>query len=863
MDRITNYYKELGQTTDEEKRASIQKVINEESLLAAKYAIPNELDQMLASIGATNVNAFTSEDMTVYHNSFPSNQMNRWLELYSSRFENPVFRLFQSELETVYEEKNRANDNFGTNLFNTFNKKFWKVHPYGQQTILGETEHLKNPPLHTMYEYFYEYYVPNNMALIISGDFDTEKIIPVIEEKFGDWKAKPVKEYPDYKEEDFKQREFYEVKMSPVKMGILGFRAPGFGHEDNPGITVINNLLSNSEGSGYIDALTNDGKILGAESFNILYNDYSANSIFFAPKLIGQKLEEAENLVLDAINKVKTGEFTEEQLQAVKLNLLIDYESNWENNEERVYQLATCFSSGLPWSTVIQYKSQIESLTKEQIVALANKYYGDNYLVLHSRMGFPKKEKLKKPEFEPVVSKNEVKSEFAEHFHKLPQQQFTPNFVEFKKEVQKADITSLVHLKTSNNPYNDVFSLKIEFGIGQNDLPSLFYFNQLSPYPATKEWNATAFNNKFYELGSSITCRVTLDRLSIELSGLDKNFEASVELLNKYLTEFSADESIIKKVKEDLKAERKFSRNEPTELSNALSEYVLYGDQSKYLIQFDKKKEKSLTASDLLNSFKEAQKYEADITYTGTLPLSKVANSLKDKLPLDQISNKAKPNLYRTRKKADKTIIYFVNDKKAVQSQIKFYIEGKPFKKEHTPQVDAFNHYFGADMSSLVFQEIREFRSLAYSARAFYVTPKKENYNGLFFGYIGCQGDKTKESVGTMLSLINNMPEKTNRIDNIRTSLVQQAQSSRPNFRNLIGQVNRWEKLGYKEDPNKLKIKEYKSLQFNDITRFNQELMKDKPIIITIIGNAKKFNPKELSSFGTLIKLNKKQLYNN
>ena len=171
-----------------------------------------------------------------------------------------------------------------------FNKTFWKVHPYGQQTILGETEHLK---IHAAQNVRVLLYVlcSEQHGCYSLRKFDSKEVVRLIEQKFGKWKAKPVPTYPDYKELPFNGREFHEVRMSPVKIGLLGFRTPEVGHEHNAAIDVINNLLSNTEGSGYIDQLTNESKLLGAQTFSIRYSDYSANAIFFAPKLIGQKLE--------------------------------------------------------------------------------------------------------------------------------------------------------------------------------------------------------------------------------------------------------------------------------------------------------------------------------------------------------------------------------------------------------------------------------------------------------------------------------------------------------------------------------------------------------------------------------------------
>ena len=145
LDSISILYDDLGKTKDEKKRIEIQQEINRISIKAADYAIPNEFNKILSEMGGKGVNASTGYEYINYYNSFPSNQIEKWLEVYSHRFIQPVFRLFQSELETVYEEKNMYADDALNTFFEKFMEKFYKNSPYGQQTILGSSEHLKTP----------------------------------------------------------------------------------------------------------------------------------------------------------------------------------------------------------------------------------------------------------------------------------------------------------------------------------------------------------------------------------------------------------------------------------------------------------------------------------------------------------------------------------------------------------------------------------------------------------------------------------------------------------------------------------------------------------------------------------------------
>ena len=285
LDSIRVKYDELGNTADDDERLAIQSEINRLSLKAGEFAIPNEFDRVLEGMGGTWINAFTSNDVIAYFNKFPGDQVEKWLEIYSHRFMNPVFRLFQAELETVYEEKNRAIDNVFRNLFVTYLENFFKEHPYGQQTVLGSVDHLKNPSLTKMQEYYDTYYVANNMALLISGDFSINETLPLIKEKFGKWKSGEIPLPIEITEAPFNGREKISRRMTPIKIGIMGFRTVPAGHEDEGALSLCNQLLTNESSTGLIDQLQVERKLMHAGTFNMDFADLGANNFIFVPKL--------------------------------------------------------------------------------------------------------------------------------------------------------------------------------------------------------------------------------------------------------------------------------------------------------------------------------------------------------------------------------------------------------------------------------------------------------------------------------------------------------------------------------------------------------------------------------------------------
>ncbi len=863
LDSINYLYEQLGATEIVAQRDSIQLSINRVSQKASEYAIANEMDDILKAMGATGVNAFTSEDYTAYINTFPSNQMGKWLEVYSHRFEKPVFRLFQSELETVYEEKNISMDGGFGKLLEEYNSQMYKVHPYGTQTILGSIEHLKNPSIKKMYAFYDTYYVANNMILALSGDFDTETIKPMIEEKFGKWRTGDVPKFPDYEEEAFQGKTTIEVKMSPIKVGILGFRTPKNGSEDAFTFGITELFLSNYEGTGYLDKLSEEGKLMESISMTMNYNDYSSTMIVYIPKVVGQSFDEARELTLAQIDKLKKGEFSDAYFNAILLNKKKDIALEEESNQSRAMNMVSAFMEGQTFEDFHKKYEALNTLTREDIIRVANKYYGANYLCLESKMGFPKKEKIEKPNFEPVAPKNEGPSVFAKELEEIPTTKVTPRYVNFEKDIQKMDAFNGMKVFAVKNPFNDVFDLEIRYNVGKNTYPNLQYVAHYLSMAGTKDKSSTELKEDFHQFGASYYFSASNNHFSMHIEGLDENLPEIMRLTQDFLLNVQADETKMKSFKGDLEGEKKIDRDEPSYISSSLHAHILLGENADLQRELTKKEMKKLSGAELVDLFKNVIKYEGSINYTGSIPVKEIASLSHKHLVTTEELTPGVPYSIREKKTFNQTKIYIINRKKSVQSQIRFHIAGSARKNSNMPQINAFNNYFGGGMSGLVFQEIREFRSLAYSAYGYYQTPKMEGLPSNFAGFIGCQSDKTNDAIAIMDSLINFMPEKPERMEGITSALMEKAQSSKPNFRYLINAYKYWDLAGYNDDPNKLNAEMYPEIHFEDIVNFQHREIKGKPMVITIVGDASMFDLDRLKQLGEVILIKEKDLYIN
>jgi len=860
LDSISFMYDSLARTTDEITRTSIQLKINNLSLKASDYAIPNEVDVVLRDIGSTGLNAYTSFEQTVFHNSFPANQIEKWMDIYSERFRNPVFRLFQSELETVYEEKNMYLDNQMMTVFEDLLKTFYKHHPYGQQTTIGSAEHLKNPRLSKMMDFYHTYYVANNMALVLCGDFDSEKIIPMIREKFGEWTAGEIPKYTVYTEDTFMGRELKEVKLTPVRIGILGYRTVPNNHPDEVALNLCNSILSNEASTGLFDKLVMDNQLMAASAFSFPGNDLGGTFMLFVPKIIGQKFEDADAMVRAQLDSLRKGAFSDELLEALKLEYRKNREKMLETSQNRAGLLVNAFVSGTTWDEVLNEIRKVEKITREDIIRVANQYYADNYLAYWSNMGFPKKDKINKPDWKPVLPKNtEAKSDFAQQLDKIQELPMQPEFIDFEADLQTGEIRNGYMLYYNTNPYNDVFSLTINYKTGKLNEPKLEQAVMFMNLIGTESKTYQEFRAELQKLGASCDFGVDDNYLTLNIDGFDKNLVPTLRLVNELLTTAKSDETQLDKFIQEAKANYKMMKDDPQTLGDALFAYALYRDQSSYLRQLSLKEIKALKGDELISIFKQATGYNADILYTGKTPYDEVHRAIKENLPLKDNPVEGKYIELQPLPNAANTV-YINQYSKAVQSNIYLYTSGDKLTEQDKAIAAGFNEYFGSGMSSLVFQEIREFRSLSYAAYAIFRSPYYPENHGYLRGFMGTQADKTIEGIQVMSGLFIKMPEKPERMEGIQKALLQSIFTEQPDFRDVPSVVARWKNQGYTSDPREYRYSIYKTMTFDDITKFYTQQVSNRPLVITISGNLKDVSKDDLKKFGTLIDVKQKQI---
>ena len=862
LDSIVFYYDLLGKTTNDNERNKLQLLINNQSVQAAAYANPTEFDKLIKSIGGTGLNAFTQNDMTVYHNTFPGIQIEKWIELYAHRLIHPVFRSFQSELEVVYEEKNKGMDSPFNRLSEEMMSHVFKTHPYGNQSTIGTVAHLKNPSLTKMYAFFNSYYVANNMVLVLSGNFNPDIAIPAIKSNFSMLKSAPVPKFPDYVASKFDKKEVQQVKFTPIKIGIVAYKTVPLGHKDLPILELAINLLTNQSETGIFNKLQLDGKLLFSEAMNLNLNDDGISGCFFAPKIVGQSFEEAEKLIYAGFETLKKGSFSDESLAIIKLEKDRQNKVDLEDIHDRTLLLVQLESIGSSWDEYKKELDMISQISKEDIMRVSSLYFNDNHYLMESSMGFPKKEVITKPGFKPLVSTQVVESEYAKQFLTDIKESSTPKLLDFEKDVETIELSKESRLYITKNPINDVVSFTISYQVGYDSIPLLKFAGSLVPYFYLKEMSRDSIKKAFALLGYTYSGLATDNRFEFIFTGPESNLSKAMPIISKLVKEPLINQADLNTVIEQLISERKMTTKDPAVMGRVLLDYAIFGSQSEYLKQPSRKDAKKMKVEPILKAYQQISDYGVVFHYVGNHTNQFVKSIVLTHFPIKSFE-KTIPRKDKNTNEIHKDIIYVVHNKNSIQSQVFFLQRTPPFSKSTKELVhaEAFNQYMSDGFSGLLMQEIREYRSLAYGTGGSFIAPIEKNNPGYFYAYVGCQGDKSNDAVAVLDTLLKNMPVKPERIQLIKSGLINSFSSNYPFFRALSSTIES-KILDGKSTANQLEeFNLYKTLSFNDIIDFYKQNIQGQPRVITIYGDLKQLNMKKLAEYGQVIKLKQKDIF--
>ena len=871
LDEIEQRFEAYRQLTDPAARKQAYHEIDSVSQLAAKYNIPNEYDKLMALIGSDGTNAFTSFDITCYVENIPSNEVENWARIQADRFQNMVIRGFHTELEAVYEEYNLHLSEDSEKMINALLYKLFPTHPYGTQTTIGTQEHLKNPSITNIKNYFQNYYCPNNVAICMAGDLDPEKTIAILEKYFGDWQPNPDCKQPEY-------APVAEIK-APVDTTVVGLEAeslylgwqfPGAKDRACDTLSLLSQVLSNGR-AGLIDLDINQKMtMLGAAAGDYQLADYSLFFMAGNPRP-GQTLEEARDLLLAEVEKLKSGNFPDDLLPAIINNMKLDQMRTLEHNRARTSMFQDAFVNGIEWKDAVERIDRIAALTKEDLVGFAQRHMKDNYVTVFKRQAEdPNIKKIEKPEITAIPANRDQMSAFVKEIQDTEVEPIQPRFVDFKKDLQESQWISKINdepehrlpLIYKQNTENGISYLVFYFPFGSAADKRLDAASEYLEFLGTDSLTAEQIKQRFYGLACNCYVGVGPYQTTVIISGLDENIDEALALGENYIKNLKVDSAAYAAYVGNVAKAQADGKLQQQECFSRLRAYGTYGPRNSKRNTMTAAELAQTNPQDLVDLIHNILSYEHTVLYYGPRSIGDLTTLLSEKhrLPAELKAPLAFEE-YMEQPTPETEILLAPYDAKNIY-MIAFNNEERPWNVDEMPTAALFNEYFGAGMNGIVFQELRESRGLAYSARAFYdQAPDRKGHPETSYTYIISQNDKMMDCIRTFNEILDTLPQSQSAFEIAKQSLTKQLAAQRTT---RFGVLNAWmaaKERGVDYDINEKIYNALPDLKLEDIVKFADERMARKPRRYMILGNEKELDLPALLQVGPIKRVSLEEIF--
>ena len=861
LDQIEELFEVYRQTTDPEERKAIYHQIDSISYEASKIFIPNEYDKAMAAIGGRGTNAYTSNDVTCYTENIPSNQLENWAKIQADRFENVVLRGFHTELETIYEEYNMYAVMDQEKVSEAAFAALFPKHPY-HTPVIGWGEHLKNPSITNVKKYHDQWYVPNNMAVCLVGDFDPDQAIKVIDKYFG-----PMKPNEDLKKMEFEPEDPITAPVVKDVLGLespslfLAWRFPGANSPEARYLDLISSILTNGK-AGLIDLDVNQQqKTLSMYAISENLADYSAFVILAEP-LQGQSLEEVKDIALAELDKVKKGEFDEDLLTAIINNEKLQFMRMLEMSRAMVRAEVNCFIYDIEWKDFIHNIDELSKITKDDLVAFANEHFNDNYVQINKlEQRDPTDTRIAKPAITPIMMNRDVASAFLQEIQASVVKDIEPVFVDFQKDMSVLEAKSGIPVLYKQNVTNGVFELQYLLETGS-------YADNVMPFAAdylsflgTDDMTPEEVQKAFYRMACTMSVACTGERTYVSLNGLADNMEEAMELVEKVIAHAKANPEALQMLKANTLYERRNAKLDQRSNSSRISSYALYGPKNPSTNVIPSAELMKLTDEALLDKIHGIFSNEHKVLYYGPLSEADAVETINriHNVP-EQLKPVVKGNPFAYLPTTSDNVVLAKYDANQL-NLVGYYNTELPFSVEMAPIITLYNEYFGGGMNSIVFQEMREARGLAYSARANYAIPADLEHPSVFSFTIGTQNDKLIDALSAFDEIINDMPVSENAFKIAKESLISNIRTARTVRSRVLTAYLNAQRRGLDYDLNKVIYEQVPALTLEDVVKFQQEYVKGKPHTYGIVGRTSDMDLKGLSHYGTIREVSTDEIF--
>lgn len=862
LDDIEKRYEMYRITKKPTLRRQMYHAIDSISQLAARYFIPNEYDKLMSAIGAEGTNAYTSNDATCYTEDIPSNEVDNWAKIQADRFQNMVIRGFHTELEAVYEEYNIGLAQDNNKMWEALNAKLFPGHPYGTQTTIGTQEHLKNPSIVNIKNYFNQYYVPNNVAICMSGDFDPDIVIVTIDKYFGQWKRNENLIFPTYVSvPDLQTSVDTTVVGKESELLMIGWKFDKAASLQADTLDVIAKILANDK-AGLLDLdLNQKMKVRYSAAFTENMADYSQLIMLGAP-LSEQSLTDVRSLILEEIEKLKCGDFSEDLLPSVVNNMKLAYYTSLESNKDRADMYVDTFINGKPWEQVVSRLDRISGMTKQQIVDFARRHFLDNYATVFKVQGEDTtQKKIDKPQITAIPTNRDLQSQFVANIISTEVEPIQPKFLNYNKDITKGKTQENTPILYVKNTTDGLFQLSFHYEFGEESNNWLPLAADYAEYLGTEAITAEQLKQQFYKLACDFSINVDSNSTNISLSGLNESLPQAIALMKDFLANAKADKvayqawtgTVLKSLRDN-----KFNQEANYK---ALANYGIYGEYNPTRNMPDSASIVNGDPQKLVNLLKDFSKYQHTVLYYGPSTMQELISVIgKEHKTGERLFPVPARKEYTEQLTPKNEIIIAPYSAKNIY-MTQYHNSGVSWSPERQAIISLFNEYFGGGMNTVVFQELRESRGLAYSAWAGYFTPQRKGHSEFVRTGIISQNDKLMDCIHTFNGIINNMPKSAEALNVAKQSILKRLATERVTKMGIIDSYLKAQRRGINYDLNEKVYNMLPSLSMTDIVEFERQVMAKKPYRYLILGNKDDLDIKGLEEIAPVKQVSTKDIF--
>ena len=521
------------------------------------------------------------------------------------------------------------------------------------------------------------------------------------------------------------------------------------------------------------------------------------------------------------------------------------------------------FVNNEPWEQFVKTFDRISGITKQQIVDFAQRHFRDNYVAVYKRQGVdPNQKKIDKPEITPIPTNRDTVSQFVKDIQQIKVKPIEPRFIDFQKDLTFSKTGNGLPVVSVQNTENGRFELAFRYDFGDEADTRYNYAASYLDYIGTDSLTAEQVRQQFYKLACSHYISVEARSITVWLTGLSENMPQALQLLEHLMQHAKVDQEAYQQYIAIVNKSRADSKLDQQSNFGVLRTYGMYGTYNRARNILTGAQLQQTNPQDLLDVLKHLQEYEHTVLYYGPQTDSELAAVISQYhavpatlKPLPDVKH------YTKQLTPQNEILIAPYDAKNIYMQM-YHIEPLKWNPDEAAVKALFNEYYGGSMGSVVFQEIRESRGLAYNAFAGYIDPSyKDDDTEFAMVHIISQNDKMMDCIRQFHQILDTIPQSEGAFGIAKEAVKKKIASNRTTKFELISTWLAAKDLGIDYDLDKPVYEALEKITLQDIVNFEQQRMAHKTWRYVILGNEKELDMPALEKMGTIRRLTLEEIF--